>query len=164
MTDTTCQPIEATLNLPALTDHAAVLDALSQLLQAVATNQIGTRRANLLLRGLSLAARLTATLEKEKQKSAEPVSQETLSSINATASLDEDEVTLSLALTDQVAFKLSECPHDPQQQTQDTQRPYALQIPLQTLDTNSRWNYSRPNPSNAGTKQLVGWSQECCIS
>jgi hypothetical protein len=94
MTDTTCQPIEAALNLPALTGHAAVLDALSQLLQAVATNQIGTRRANLLLRGLSLATRLAATLEKEneKQESAEPVSQETLSSINIMASLDEDEV------------------------------------------------------------------------
>lgn len=94
MTDTTCQPIEATLNLPALTDHAAVLEALSQLLQAIATNQIGTRRANLLLRGLSLATRLAAALEKEneKQESAEPVAQETLSSINVMASVEEDGV------------------------------------------------------------------------
>src|SRR5882757_6476813 len=74
-----CQNTEATLNLPALTDRAAVLDALSQLLQAVALNQIDTKRANLLLRGLSLAARLTAALEKQKsnQADAAPVASET---------------------------------------------------------------------------------------
>jgi len=66
-----CQSTEAVLNLPALTDRAAVLNALSQLLQAVALNQIDTRRANLLLRGLSLAARLTAALEKQESSTQE---------------------------------------------------------------------------------------------
>jgi len=61
------QHTEATLNLPDLTDRAAILTALSQLLQAVALNQIDTKRANLLLRGLSLATRLAASIEKQEK-------------------------------------------------------------------------------------------------
>jgi transposase InsO family protein len=38
--------------------------------------------------------------------------------------------------------------------TQDSQRPYALRIPLQNMDANPRQIYPKPNPSNAGTKQL----------
>ena len=72
------QHTEATLNLPDLTDRAAILTALSQLLQAVALNQIDTKRANLLLRGLSLATRLAASIEKQRSKQADapaPISQ-----------------------------------------------------------------------------------------
>src|SRR5882757_1047800 len=73
------QHTEATLELPDLTDRAAILTALSQLLQAVALNQIDTKRANLLLRGLSLATRLAASMEKQQSSHADtpaPISQE----------------------------------------------------------------------------------------
>ena len=65
------QHTEATLELPDLTDRAAILAALSQLLQAVALNQFDTKRANLLLRGLSLATRLAASIEKQQSSQAD---------------------------------------------------------------------------------------------
>jgi|GEM_PF-2109687 len=64
------QHTEATLELPDLTDRTAILTALSQLLQAVALNQIDTKRANLLLRGLSLATRLATSIEKQESNQA----------------------------------------------------------------------------------------------
>jgi hypothetical protein len=73
------QHTEATLELPDLTDRAAILTALSQLLQAVALNQIDTKRANLLLRGLSLATRIATAMEKQSDSHADtpaPVIQE----------------------------------------------------------------------------------------
>src|SRR5882757_5903697 len=77
------QHTEATLNLPDLTDRAAILTALSQLLQAVALNQIDTKRANLLLRGLALATRLAASIEKQ-QSSQTSTQGQTISATEAT--------------------------------------------------------------------------------
>jgi hypothetical protein len=53
------------LALPALTDRSAILFALSQVAVAMGLNQLDTRRANLLLRSLSLAVRLISAIEKE---------------------------------------------------------------------------------------------------
>jgi hypothetical protein len=67
--------LEATLTLPDLTGPAAILAALSTLTQAVAQNLIDPRRANLLLRALTLAAKLTTAIEKaakEEKDSQEP--------------------------------------------------------------------------------------------
>jgi hypothetical protein len=53
------------LTLPALTDRSAILLALSQVVVAMGLSQIGTARANLLLRSLNLATRLISAIEKE---------------------------------------------------------------------------------------------------
>jgi len=65
---TTPANLEATLTLPDLTDPAAILAALSILAQAVSQNTIDPKRANLLLRVLTLAAKLTTTIEKAAEK------------------------------------------------------------------------------------------------
>ena len=82
------QHTDATLELPELTDRAAILTALSQLLQSVALNQIDTKRANLLLRGLSLATRLAASIEKQQSSQTDtpaPISQgQTIAAAEAT--------------------------------------------------------------------------------
>ena len=60
--------LETALTLPDLTDPAAVLAALSTLAQAISQNNIDPKRANLLLRVLTLAAKLTTTIEKAAEK------------------------------------------------------------------------------------------------
>ena len=61
---------EAPLHLPALDSPAAVLAALSELTLAIAANTIDLKRANLLLRALSLATRLANTLAKQAAQAA----------------------------------------------------------------------------------------------
>jgi hypothetical protein len=58
------------LTLPALTNRAALLLAVSQVVVAMGLNQIDTPRANLLLRSLSLATRLISAIEKEAKTAA----------------------------------------------------------------------------------------------
>ena len=60
--------LETTLTLPDLTDPAAILAALSTLTQAIAQNLIDPKRANLLLRSLTLATRLATAIEKAAKK------------------------------------------------------------------------------------------------
>ncbi|WP_263384426.1 hypothetical protein [Granulicella arctica] len=56
------------LSLPPFTSRSSILLALSQVAVAMGLNQLDTKRANLLLRSMSLATRLIAACEKEAKE------------------------------------------------------------------------------------------------